>query len=590
MTEQHTPASDPALERDRRLLREARNRGPLGRLTTYARLSGPGWLQSAITLGGGSLGGSLFLGAIAGFSIMWVQPLAMLMGVIMLSAIAYVTLSTGKRPFQAIAEHVNPVLAWSWIIATMMANMVWCMPQFGLATAALQENLGVPAGPTGQITATVVLALLALGIVWLYRRGNRGVWVFEIIVKLMIALIVLSFLGVVVAMTIFGQLNWPAIFAGFVPDTRLLSRPAESLMPAVEATGTAAIYWSDYIVAGQRDRMISVAATAVGINMTFLLPYSMLARRWDRDFRGLGIFDLATGLFIPFIFVTTFIVIAAAAQLHNEPAPGLLGEEDQATGRIVQPDTGMQNRFNRLLNRRILWEIESTDQARAARLNEDTDEARAELEALRDALPEADRYIAAVVIDRDAWDLARALQPLTGPIVAQYVFGIGVLGVALSTIIILMLINGFVFTEMANRPGSRWLHRAGALVVVLIGAVGSLTLWREEARYFLVVPTSVFGMMLAPIAYITFFCLMNNRKLLGDQMPTGLRRVWWNGIMLAALGFVIPAAGWAIWTRTAPFPGTDIPTRFVALGVIGVLIMLGLILHLRKPRTTEKTP
>ena len=32
-------------------------------------------------------------------------------------------------------------------------------------------------------------------------------------------------------------------------------------------------------------------AAAVGINMTFLLPYSMLARGWDKDFRGLAVFD-----------------------------------------------------------------------------------------------------------------------------------------------------------------------------------------------------------------------------------------------------------------------------------------------------------
>lgn len=37
------------------------------RLPVYLRLSGPGWLQSAITLGGGSLAGSLYLGVIGGF-------------------------------------------------------------------------------------------------------------------------------------------------------------------------------------------------------------------------------------------------------------------------------------------------------------------------------------------------------------------------------------------------------------------------------------------------------------------------------------------------------------------------------------------
>lgn len=62
---------------------------------TYIRLSGPGWLQSAITLGGGSLAGALFLGVIAGTSFLWLQLVAIVLGVVMLSAISYVTLSTG---------------------------------------------------------------------------------------------------------------------------------------------------------------------------------------------------------------------------------------------------------------------------------------------------------------------------------------------------------------------------------------------------------------------------------------------------------------------------------------------------------------
>ena len=63
--------------------------------------------------------------------------------------------------------------------------------------------------------------------------------------------------------------------------------------------------------------MITAVATAVGINMTFLMPYSLLARGWDKDFRGLASFDLATGLFIPYMLATTCVVVAAAAQFHG---------------------------------------------------------------------------------------------------------------------------------------------------------------------------------------------------------------------------------------------------------------------------------
>ena len=126
--------------RDREILSDAQARGPLSTLGAYFRLSGPGWLQSAITLGGGSLGGALYLGVIGGSSMLWLQMVAILIGVIMLSAISYVTLSTGKRPYAAINEYVNPVLGAGWITATILANMIWILPQFSLCYDALDKN------------------------------------------------------------------------------------------------------------------------------------------------------------------------------------------------------------------------------------------------------------------------------------------------------------------------------------------------------------------------------------------------------------------------------------------------------------------
>ena len=105
--------NDP-IARDRELLAAAEAAGGWKKYKTFMRLSGPGWLQSAITLGGGSLAGSLYLGVLGGMTMLWLQPLAMILGIIMLSAIGYVTLSTGERPFRAINKHVNPVLGWTY--------------------------------------------------------------------------------------------------------------------------------------------------------------------------------------------------------------------------------------------------------------------------------------------------------------------------------------------------------------------------------------------------------------------------------------------------------------------------------------------
>ena len=106
------------VQAERQMLLDAQGKGVGPKLAVYTRLSGPGWLQSAITLGGGSLSGALFLGVLGGTDMLWLQLMAIVMGVVMLSAISYVTLSTGRRPFGMINEHINPALGWSWLMAT----------------------------------------------------------------------------------------------------------------------------------------------------------------------------------------------------------------------------------------------------------------------------------------------------------------------------------------------------------------------------------------------------------------------------------------------------------------------------------------
>ena len=155
---------DPSLDAINKL-EQAQSEGGWAKVKAYTHLSGPGWLQSAVTLGGGSLAGALFLGVVGGYSVLWVQAGAIILGVIMLAAIAFVTLSTGESPFQAMRTRINPVLAWGWILAALAANMVFVLPQYSLAFGALTENifpgLATHAGSFG-FKMGVSLAILAV--------------------------------------------------------------------------------------------------------------------------------------------------------------------------------------------------------------------------------------------------------------------------------------------------------------------------------------------------------------------------------------------------------------------------------------------
>jgi len=525
-----------SVSRDRAILAEAQARGPAATLAAFVRLSGPGWLQSAITLGGGSLAGSLYLGVIGGYEFLWLQPLMMILGVVMLSAIAYVTLSTGEKPFGAIRRHVNPVLAWGWLAAAGLANLVWAMPQFSLGTAAIQQNLlpDVPllAGRQGEWICAASLLVAAAVVVWFYDSGSRGVKIFEWILKAMVGVVVLSFFGVVAAMAVKGSLDWGRIAAGFVPNFSLLWQPVADLEGFIADSGNPG-YWTGEIVTTQRARMIAAAATAVGINMTFLLPYSMLRKGWDRTFRGLATFDLATGLFIPFVLATSCVVIAAASQFH--------GRYD--TAEVSRPVAEGSKGYQANLKARLAVEIgpEAVKELSAE-----------QFAAAVAALPETDRQLASMLVKRDAFDLARALENLSGEGgITQKIFGIGVLGMAVSTIIILMLINGFCVTEMLGVASGGWAHRLGAMLPGITGSLGFLYLWgNSDVKFWLAVPTSNFGMVLLPIAYVTFFLMMNSRSLLGDAMPTGTSRILINLAMLAAITAASVGAGMSLWDNT----------------------------------------
>ena len=512
------------------LLAEAEGAPILKKLGIYSRLSGPGWLQGAITLGGGSLAGALYLGVIAGFGLLWLQPLAMICGIIMLSAIAYVTLSTEKAPFGLVNKHLSPVLGWAWLIATIMANIVWCMPQFNLGRAAIQQNLLPSMGDSTASTVIICLVFLAIGFVVnvMYESEGKGTKAFDMIIKAMVALIVLSFVAVVVTLSTSGDISWGAILGGLIPNPSLLFEPADSLK-AIIAQSTQPEWWTDKIVNDQRDIIITAFGTAVGINMTWLLPYSLLKKRWGKAQRGFSIFDLSLGLFIPFFLATGCVVIAAASQFHAQT-----GDVDPAAGagtiaQLAAAHPGPSNA--------------------------------------------ADLELALTLVKRDNFQLATTLEPLAGKVVSQTIFGFGVLGMAVSTIIILMLINGLAFQELLGKRGDKRTYYLGCGVSGIAGFAGPF-IWTGGAAAALAIPTSVIGGSLIPIAYFTFFLMMNSKKVLGEHRPQGNARIIWNVLMGLATGIATLGSVWVL-SGKAHFDNWHGMIPAAGLALLALLFIIG---------------
>ncbi|MEX0332113.1 MAG: divalent metal cation transporter [Puniceicoccaceae bacterium] len=539
-------------------LQNVENASGWARFRTYAKLSGPGWLQSAITLGGGSLAGALFLGVVGGYSVLWVQAGAIILGVIMLAAIGYVTLSTGESPFQSMRTRINPVLAWGWILAALAANMVFVLPQYSLAFGALTENIFPGLAEMGdsfgfKLLISCLILGLVMAVTFLYGSGGRGIRIYENILKTMVGLIVVAFILVVVRLALSEEgLPFGQILAGFIPSPGLIFHPSEAYQQVLQTIENAEVrtFWTELVVSRQRTVMIAAASAAVGINMTFMLPYTMRAKGWGKQHRGLAIFDLSTGMVIPFIIATSCIVIASGNMFNGKPYQGILETHDGVLQISANPAYTAQ-----------VGELEGMLTRRPGGYTEETKVEPGELE------------LAAMLLHRSNRQFARSLEVLVGPTVAHLIFGIGVLGMALSTISVLMLISGAVVCEVFKVPHGGIHFKMGTL----LAATGVLwpILWTGSSKAYLAIPAAALAYTLLPVALLAFFLMINSRQLLGENMPRGRHRFVWN----ALLGLVLLITGSASlatsWGKSMTIGGAVVPVgRIFIIGYL-VAVILG---------------
>ncbi|MCA9134627.1 MAG: divalent metal cation transporter, partial [Planctomycetales bacterium] len=319
---------------------------------------------------------------------------------------------------------------------------------------------------------------------------------------------------------------------------------------------------------------------------------------WDKPFRGLARFDLATGMAIPFVVVTSCVVIASAFAFHGKVDEAFLssdpqimqtsdvyaGAEDVLAAR-VQKQLGLEAWASGTSEQRSLWQAELSE----AEQNLSAAEREARIAAARGlaaweqlspgdrqqqmaALPEVEKRLAGTLVKRNAFQLAQTLTPLLGATRANWIFGLGVLGMGFSSIIILMLINGYVYRELAPPQYATAAHILGCVVAGICGALWPL-IWTGESRFWLAILTSTFGMMLLPIAYITFFFMMNSRALLGDSKPRGLSLVVWNTLMgLSVAGALVAASSAIMQKMNDPVAG---PTVLGIAVFFGLLVLVG---------------
>ena len=513
----------------------------ISKFITYGKQSGPGWIQAAVTLGGGSLVSSLYLGVIGGYEFLWLQPLAILCGIVMLAAISHVTLSKedySDRPFRLIKKSISPTLAWGWLIATVVANVVFCSSQFALATDTIQTNLGMSLPSFG---VTSILFIVVVGLTGLSRAKESLLLMINKVLKLMVAFIVLSFFVVTIVLIGKSEIMWGELLMGFVPDFTMLFRPVDSFGTFLEQCGPDEPYWTDYIVSHQRDILIGAFGTAVGINMTFLLPYTLLAKGWGRAQRELSRFDLLFGLLIPFVLASTCLIIVSASQFHADP---------EGVVNIAAYESILDQKIN-------------TDR---------TSSEVADMALLRSQANEHDKVMSTLLAKRNTFDLSSTLEPLLGSWAIK-IFGFGVLAMAISTMLVHMMMNGYAISEAFGNPRDKKYYLIGALIPAILGLCSPI-LWTGSIKTALVIPASVIATIFLPIAYLTFILIINKKSVMGQDIPQ--RRVLVNVLMIISTGIAMFASIWAILGKISGGGSFERVLGGLGLALFVIMLLVGI--------------
>ena len=489
---------------------------------------------------------SLYLGVIGGYEFLWLQPLAMICGVIMLMAIAHVTLSIsdqGKRPFGVVKEHISPVLAWGWLVATIVANIVFCSSQFALATDTIQTNLGFP---INSYLITLGLFVIAFGMTYLSKTREQWSRLINNVLKILVSLIVLSFIVLAILLLNNGSIDMVDILKGLVPDLTKVTSPVSTLEPYISSAGADSAYWVEHVVNNQRDVIIGAFGTAVGINMTFLLPYTLLSKGWSAKEKDLSRYDMGFGLLIPFILATSCLVIVSSSQFH---------------GLVDSPVN--EQAYNLILDKKL-----SRDHHHYGALADDAKE------QLRMEAPSYDKQMSTIMAKRNTVDLSATLEPILGRW-ATIIFGLGVLAMALSTMLVHMMMNGYALGEAIGRPFDKKPYLIGSAIPALLGII-SPVLWSGSIKTALVIPASVIATIFLPIAYIAFMMLMNSKKVFGSDRPGGDQHWLVNVLMLISTGVALFASLWAIYAKIQSPKFYEKSLAIVGLIVFVITIAIGL--------------
>lgn len=285
--------SEEALK-EKAYLHELNQKPFFQRTAGYVKLSGPGFMNAAFTLGAGSFASSVTLGAAYGYDMLWIPLYSFSIGIFMLALAARFVTQTDIPVIKAQDKYHGKFFGSfaTGLVACFIASIVYSFGQYALGSDALTSlfqvlNINIP-----KSISWIFLVVISVPLSLMYGSGEnpKGVRFVENAMKVMIGIMLVVF-GAVLCVT---GINVPAMIKGL-------------LIPKLPSG-------LDGII-----MMIGSLTATIGVMDWMLFNNGMISRGYSEEHETLGRFDAFFGGLLPVTLILSFVSIAFAEAFAGKP-------------------------------------------------------------------------------------------------------------------------------------------------------------------------------------------------------------------------------------------------------------------------------
>ena len=535
------------ISKEVKILESCQSAGNVKALFGYSKITGPGWWIAAASLSAGSLIGSVGLGQRLGLDGLWIQATAMLLGMFTLFAISQITLNTQQSLFVILKNDWNKSLATWLAFSAIITSFTWCMPQFRLGADAVVATL-LPSldNKGGRVLIAVVLLFLSVGLSFIYERHGPRSSIFSWTIKLLVLFVIFSAISSVILFLPSSGISLGAILQNLVPSYSLLIEPSPLFSTLLENSGEMKMFWEEKILLKQRELALVCFSSTLGVNLMFALPLLLLNRNWRRSHDRFSKFNLFTTGFLPFSIVSVCLTLLSTTAFQQRD---VIVSDVELLKDVVTVD---------LLNQRIVHEIGSERFKDMAPFQQD---------ALLSALSNDEKRLASVIAGKSVKQWIASLSQ-TGGTYFTYLLGFTIFAITLSTIVILMIINGHLVCEVLGKPHKGPAFQSGSLLLA-IASIGPFV-WSDQDNW-VSDPTYFISLAILPFALLSFALVLNNPSIMGRMRPNGMGGYFINAGIILSFVFLGSSSFYLVWNEY----WDSFPIGQVLLSLIGVLLLIG---------------